>query len=145
MVVNPIVTNLFIKTGPNTSMLPVDQVQAVAEKGIEGDRAYGRTKRQVLLVSSQVLDSLGLEPGDVRENITVDDLDVDNLEPGTILKIGSAELQITKPCEPCWKMDRIRPGLQAQLEGQRGMLARVIKSGQIASGDSILIQSPSTT
>ena len=124
-------------------MLTVVQAEAVAGKGLKGDRSFGQPKRQVLLVSSQVLDSLDLSPGVIRENVTTVNLDVDDLAPGTILKIGSAEFEITIPCEPCWKMDRIRSGLQADLKGQRGVFAIVIKSGRIGIGDTIQIHSAS--
>jgi MOSC domain-containing protein YiiM len=34
-------------------------------------------------------------------------------------------------------MDAIRPGLQAELEGRRGMLARVREGGEVSVGDRI--------
>jgi MOSC domain-containing protein YiiM len=40
-------------------------------------------------------------------------------------------------CDPCERMDAIRPGLQAELEGKRGMLATVVVTGEVAAGDEI--------
>ncbi len=34
-------------------------------------------------------------------------------------------------------MDEIRPGLQEEIDGKRGMLARVVSSGEVAAGDEI--------
>jgi MOSC domain-containing protein YiiM len=34
-------------------------------------------------------------------------------------------------------MEEIRPGLQAELEGKRGMLASVVRSGQVRVGDPV--------
>jgi len=34
-------------------------------------------------------------------------------------------------------MEKIRPGLQKELEGRRGMLCRVIEGGSIRRGDEI--------
>jgi MOSC domain-containing protein YiiM len=34
-------------------------------------------------------------------------------------------------------MEEIRPGLQAELEGRRGMLASVVRQGSVAVGDSV--------
>jgi MOSC domain-containing protein YiiM len=34
-------------------------------------------------------------------------------------------------------MDELRDGLRAQLEGRRGMLARVVEGGEIAVGDAV--------
>jgi MOSC domain-containing protein YiiM len=40
-------------------------------------------------------------------------------------------------CDPCERMEEIRTVLQDELEGRRGMLARVVKTGEIAVGDEI--------
>jgi MOSC domain-containing protein YiiM len=40
-------------------------------------------------------------------------------------------------CDPCELMEEIRPGLQAELEGRRGMLARVLKTGALSVGDEL--------
>jgi MOSC domain-containing protein YiiM len=40
-------------------------------------------------------------------------------------------------CDPCHLMEEIRPGLQAELEGRRGMLARVVQTGSVAVGDEL--------
>jgi MOSC domain-containing protein YiiM len=40
-------------------------------------------------------------------------------------------------CDPCSRMDEIRPGLQTELDGRRGMLARVVRGGEVAAGDEI--------
>jgi MOSC domain-containing protein YiiM len=40
-------------------------------------------------------------------------------------------------CDPCERMEEIRHGLQQELEGRRGMLARVIKTGDVTVGDEI--------
>jgi MOSC domain-containing protein YiiM len=34
-------------------------------------------------------------------------------------------------------MDELREGLRAELEGKRGMLARIVESGEIAVGDPV--------
>jgi MOSC domain-containing protein YiiM len=40
-------------------------------------------------------------------------------------------------CDPCHRMDELRDGLRAELEGKRGMLARIVESGEVAVGDSV--------
>jgi len=40
-------------------------------------------------------------------------------------------------CDPCSRMDEIRQGLQAELDGKRGMLARVVQGGEVAQNDQI--------
>ena len=109
--------------------------------GLEGDKhANAASRRQVLIADRESLDQLGLKPGVIKENITAEGLDVMALSPGTQLKLGAeAVVEITSICEPCFRMDEIRPGLKAELEGRRGMNSRVISGGEIAVGDPITI------
>ena len=109
--------------------------------GIEGDKHAGAaSRRQVLIADKEALDSLELQPGEIKENITAEGLDVMALSPGTQLKLGAdAIVEITSICEPCFRMDEIRPGLKANLEGRRGMNSLVIEGGAIAVGDQITI------
>jgi MOSC domain-containing protein YiiM len=37
-------------------------------------------------------------------------------------------------------MDEIRPGLQAQLEGRRGTLCRVLEGGVLRRGDPVAVE-----
>jgi hypothetical protein len=137
---HPAILNLFVKPDRGQPMQTSQQLQAVAGKGLVGDFAFGRTNRQVLLVDERTLKKFDLKPGMLRENITVHNLPVDELAPGTTLAIGAVLLQVSGPCDPCYKMDRIRPGLQSELQGQRGVLATVVTSGRIAVGDTISVQ-----
>lgn len=45
--------------------------------------------------------------------------------------------EITKSCTPCEFINDIQPGLCEKMEGQRGMLARVVEGGEMKVGDSI--------
>jgi MOSC domain-containing protein YiiM len=109
----------------------------VTETGLEGCAHSRSGKRSVLFVSEEDLKSLGVEPGTVRENFTVRGADVMAWPVGQRLGIGEAEFEVTMVCDPCELMDVIRPGLQAEIDGKRGMLARVLKTGRVAVGDSI--------
>ena len=42
-------------------------------------------------------------------------------------------------CDPCERMDELRPGLRQELEGKRGMLARVLKSGELTVGADVVV------
>jgi MOSC domain-containing protein YiiM len=56
---------------------------------------------------------------------------------GQRLQIGDAEFEVSMVCDPCELMEEIRPGLQAELEGKRGMLAKVLTTGRVSQGDRI--------
>ncbi len=114
----------------------------VADLGIEGDKhASAASKRQVLLADKEALDAVGVLPGTIKENVTVEGVDVMRLPAGTRMRLGRrAVLEITAVCEPCFRMDEIRDGLRAELEGRRGMVSRVVHSGTINVGDPITIE-----
>jgi MOSC domain-containing protein YiiM len=111
--------------------------QAIAGQGLEGCAHGNPPKREVLFVSKGHLDSVDVEPGAVRENITVEGDDVEQWPIGQRVRAGEAEFEITMVCDPCHRMDELRDGLRAELEGKRGMLARVTQTGEIAVGDTI--------
>ena len=116
---------------------------AVENSGLEGC-AHARPggKRQVLLVDAETLGTLNLAPGIIRENITTEGLDVNALHVEQQLRIGSVLLEVSAVCEPCELMETIRPGLQQELQGRRGMLCRVLSGGTLKRGDAIVVQIP---
>ena len=129
---------LFIAVAKRTPMREVEKVQAVADKGFE-NCVHGRTgsRRQVLLMDAETLAELDLTPGQIRENITTRGLALTDLAPLQRLRIGDAVLEVSVACDPCEQMDRIRMGLQEELQGRRGMLCRVVEGGLIRRGASI--------
>lgn len=119
-------------------MREVPEAEAVVGKGLKSC-AHGRpgSKRQVLLMDIETLEAMGLKPGLIKENVTTRGLDLKSLRRGQRLRVGEALLEVTLPCEPCGRMDDIRPGLQEELRGRRGMLCRVVERGVIRRGDRI--------
>jgi MOSC domain-containing protein YiiM len=137
-----VVVSLQICPGHRKPMQPRESVEALTALGLKGDiHAMGESTRQVLLLDQETLHALGLTPGQVKENITTEGIAVAQLKPGQRLRVGSTVLQITRACSPCSRMDEIRPGLQAQLRGRRGVLARVLEGGKISVGDPIVLLS----
>src|SRR2546426_12735376 len=110
--------------------------------GIEGDKhAVATSDRQGLLADQEALDEVGVEPGTIKENLTVEGLHVMGLAVGTRGRVGdSAGLEIMKVCEPCFRMDEIRMGVKDELVGRRGMVARVVNGGSIAVGDRLTLE-----
>jgi MOSC domain-containing protein YiiM len=111
--------------------------EAIAGGGLEGCAHANPPKREVLFVSKEHLESVGVEPGAIRENLTVEGDDVQQWPIGQQLRVGDALFEITMVCDPCNRMDQLRPGLRAELEDKRGMLACVVEGGQVAVGDDV--------
>ena len=135
------VTNLHIARVKGTPSDPVQEANAISGLGLEGDRsAYEGNTRQVLLVDKAILDEADLNPGQVKENITVTGLDLSGVKAGQVLSIGdSVTMEVVGDCEACGKMDAIRMGLKDSLDGKRGTLAKVLSGGAIKIGDSVNI------
>jgi MOSC domain-containing protein YiiM len=133
------VVGLWTSPAKNSGRMEArERVQAIEGHGLDGcAHARPGTKRQVLFASAVHLDALGVEYGRIRENFTIEGADVHAWPVGQRLKVGEALFEITMVCDPCSRMDEIRPGLQTELEGRRGMLARVVESGEVAAGDEV--------
>ena len=134
------VSGLFVspkrKSGRSESR---ERVLAIANQGFEGCAHANPPRREVLLASKEHLDAVGVEPGAIRENVTVAGADVQAWPVGQRVKVGGATLEITIVCDPCHRMDELRDGLRAELDGKRGMLAHIVESGPIALGDEIVL------
>ena len=133
---------LHIARVKGTPSDPVDAATAISAQGLEGDRSCSvDNTRQVLVMDRETLDHLELKPGQIKENITTTGLDLSQTKAGEVFFIGDAvTMEVVGECEPCGKMDAIRPGLRELLGGRRGMLAMVINGGPIKIGDSIRIE-----
>jgi len=116
-----------------------ERVLAIANRGFESCAHGNPPRREVLLASKEHLDAVGVEPGAIRENVTVAGTDVQAWPVGQRVKVGGATLEITMVCDPCHRMDELREGLRSELDGKRGMLAHIVESGPIALGDEIVL------
>jgi MOSC domain-containing protein YiiM len=121
------------------AMEPLETARVYENEGVEGCAHRRGGKRNVLFVAAEDLEALGVAPGAVKENFTVRGAEVMKWPVGQRLVIGDAEFEISMVCDPCELMDTIRPGLLAEIDGRRGMLARVLKSGQVAVGDQVTL------
>ncbi len=133
------IASLQIVTTRHAPMESKDSVRAIADLGLEGD-IHGKrgSTRQVLFMDEETLVAFGLSAGRVRENITTRGIELKSLTAGTRLRVGGAVFEITESCTPCEFVNDIKPGLRAQMQGQRGMLARVIEGGELCVGDAIV-------
>lgn len=111
-----------------------------AGMGIDGDcHASPVSPRQLLLASTGAYEYCGVPTSTLRENILIGANEL-RLSSGTVLRLGrDAAIRITFECEPCRRLNLVRPKLSKDIFGKRGYLARVVKSGRIAPGDRIQV------
>lgn len=123
--------------------------EAVADRGLEGDRRAARTPRtgpsprQVTLVQAEHLDVVGrllgrdepVDPALLRRNLVVRGIPLLALD-GLRFRIGDAVLEGTGHCHPCSRMEEaLGPGGYQAMRGHGGITATVVRSGTIDVGD----------
>jgi MOSC domain-containing protein YiiM len=114
------------------------------EKGIVSDKFYDNDiLRSVLLSSLDTYElcnqnSIDIAHGVLGENILMD-YNPKDLEIGTQLRISEVVLEITQACTICNHLSVIHKNLPELLSSDRGIFAKVIKSGTIKVEDSIVL------
>jgi ferredoxin-NADP reductase/MOSC domain-containing protein YiiM len=89
------------------------------------------------------LPDMTLPWGIFGENLTTEGLPDDTLKLGARLRIGSAEVVVTQPRLPCYKLalrfgrDDILKRLRAS--GRQGVYFKVVTEGDVAAGDPIVV------
>lgn len=131
------ITNLFIKREHGQPMHQVEELQTIANKGIVSDASFGRKKRQILIVEQEILQRFNVNPGELRENLTVSGMQLNSIPAGSTMRVGETLLEVDGDCHPCDMLNDLHPGLREDIKGQRGLLARVIEEGAIRVGDPV--------
>ena len=133
------IISMRLCVGSRDPMKEVNDANFITGQGMEGDRHLRsdgrRSNRQVLIMDSETLSHFDLLPGQVREHVTVTGLDLSSISAGDKVSLGGdVILEITGDCEPCARMDELRPGLKDEIDGKRGLLAFVEKGGVVSVG-----------
>jgi MOSC domain-containing protein YiiM len=149
-----------------------ETIRLIEDHGVEGDAHAGRiiqhrflakkmpvlpNNRQVHLMPSELFSQLAssgfhVAPGNLGENVTTAGLDLTKFPLGTRLRIGSSAIvQLTGLRTPCALIDRFQKGLKRALIMKHeqpifrcGVLGIVRDTGQIAPGDRITVELPSS-
>ena len=147
------VVKIFVAPAGGVAMQPVEEIHAVAGRGIEGDRYSDRQgfwtevddECQVTLIEVECLDEIraktgiSIEDGEHRRNIVTRGIQLDSLL-GKRFQVGSAILEYDRPRPPCGYIESLtEPGMTKALVGRGGICARVVGSGTIRPDDSILV------
>jgi MOSC domain-containing protein YiiM len=119
----------------------VDSVHAVAGKGLEGDRHYheeGAPPGQAItLVEAEVVEEVGLAPGETRRQVTVRGVKLNELV-GKRFRVGDVECLGVELCEPCSHLQEMtRPGIIKELVHRAGINADIVTGGTIRVGDPV--------
>jgi len=126
----------------------VTRVQAIAGKGLVGDRASQKhlpipSKRQVTLFQAEhlavIASILGkpVQPEQLRRNLHVSGINLHALK-GRRFRVGDVVFQSTGLCTPCHNMEAaLGPGGFNAMRMHCGITTRVLQGGMIALGDPV--------
>jgi MOSC domain-containing protein YiiM len=131
----------------------------VTALGLDGDahrdlEHHGGPERALCLFSLERIRALQAEghsvvPGAMGENVTVEGLDWDRVEPGTRIALGDAVLiEVTRYTVPCFNIAPFFKGRefsrvsQKRHPGYSRVYARVLRTGAIRTGDPVRLVGP---
>ena len=133
--------------------IPVAGAVEVRKEGLVGDQQsdlkhHGGIDKAVLGYSynhfAQWQDEFpewSVGAGCFGENLTLTGQTEADVCIGDVFQIGSCQLQVSQPRQPCWKLARkngiAKLAVRVQQLGRTGWYFRVLKTGMIQAGDSI--------
>lgn len=157
---------IYLRPARGVNCVAAQQVQAIAQKGLVGDRTSNSpsrnalaiyssdsklqgSKRQITLIQAEhiaVISALMGKPiaaAKLRRNLVISGINL--LAAKSLFKdqlmlltIGEVILQVTGPCEPCSKMElELGRGGYNAMRGHGGITARIMKGGELKLGDAV--------
>jgi hypothetical protein len=139
------VAAILVAPEAEAPLAPVDDVAAIAGRGLEGDRyAAGQGTfsgpgrgYQLTLVEAEVLEEIDLPWPEARRNVVTRGIALNGLV-GRRFRVGSAECVGRRLCEPCAHLEKLaRPGLLRPLVHRGGLRADILADGRIRVGDGV--------
>jgi MOSC domain-containing protein YiiM len=118
---------------------PVESARAVAGKGLVGDRHFHEdgapSGQAITLVEAEIVDAVGLSPGETRRQVTVRGVRLNDLVRKRF-RVGEVECYGVELCEPCKHLEEMtRPGIIGELVHRAGINADILTDGRISVGD----------
>lgn len=146
------VVSLHIAPAGAARVISVGEIQALAGKGLEGDRYYLKTGtfsktpgsgREVTLIEVEAIEALRREYGieidaaQARRNIVTRGIALNQLI-GRDFAVGEVVLRGTRLCDPCAHLEKLTvKGVMLGLVHRGGLRADVLRGGIIRVGDVI--------
>lgn len=134
-----------LRPARNVPMRAVDSAEAVAGRGLRGDRyASASGKRGITLIQAEHLPAIAalvglgaVETAALRRNLVVSGIPLIALK-GRRFRIGEVLCEGTAPCDPCSRMESaLGPGGYNAMRGHGGLCARIVEGGIVRVGDAV--------
>ncbi|HSJ17766.1 MAG TPA: MOSC domain-containing protein [Solirubrobacterales bacterium] len=147
------VVEIYIGPKPEGPVRRVEEVVAVAGRGLEGDRYFqpgadGVPDKEITLIESEAIaaaaveSSVDIQPADTRRNVVTTGVRLDELV-GKTFALGEVEVEAIEPNPPCNHLQKLagKPLLKP-LARRGGVRGRIVKGGVLRAGDPITAASP---
>jgi len=147
------VERIVVRAAPNGSGRDVARANAVAGRGLEGDRYFARAGtfsatpgdgRELTLIEAEALEGLAaehgipLDAGETGRNVVTRGIALNDLV-GRRFRVGAVECVGRRLCDPCRTLERrTQQGVLRGLAGRGGLRADIVAGGEIAVGDRVL-------
>ena len=148
------IASIHVAAAAKGVMHSLDQVEAIAGVGLEGDRYATRQGTffkpepdfELTLIEAEAIEALArdygiqLAPGDARRNLVTRGVALNHLV-GREFKIGNVLIRGTRLCEPCSHLQSLT-GLQV-IKGLRhrgGLRAQILSGGKICVDDHVIAE-----
>ena len=143
------VEGIFITATHGELPQPVDAVQALAGRGLEGNRYFfggdAPPGRALTLIAAEAVEAMEREHGisiearESRRNVVTRGIDVNELV-GKRFRVGDVECQGIELCEPCTTLQAMtKPGIIKGLAHRGGLNADILSDGAINVGDDVAV------
>ncbi|WP_336360943.1 MOSC domain-containing protein [Haladaptatus sp. ZSTT2] len=156
---NGVVVRIFTAPDTGDEMVEHESVNAVEDRGIEGDRYFkgkgiwnewednpNNEASDITFIELEAIEAvredynIALALGDARRNVVTRDVALNHLV-GKRFQVGDAVCEGLNLCEPCGYMQGLvgKGKVADALKHRGGLDARVIESGRIERDDAIIL------
>lgn len=134
---------------------PVEEIHAVPNRGLVGDRYFGETGvgkkrpgtgRDITLIELEAIEALQREegiqltPGEARRNIVTQGIALNHLIDKEF-QVGEVRLRGVRLCEPCEHLASLtQPRVLPALVHRGGLRAEILTDGMIRIGDPVFFE-----
>ena len=146
------VLSVHIAPAGRAPIVSVGEIQAIAGKGLEGDRYFRKTGsfsktpgsgREVTLIEMEAVEALtreyqiAIDAAQARRNIVTQGIALNHLIDRQFA-VGEVVLRGTRLCDPCSHLEKLTiKGVMRGLIHRGGLRADVVRGGTIQLGDVI--------
>jgi len=154
---HPRLVGIYVAPTGGAPMATRDRVDAIAGRGLRGDRyadatgtysGTGRDARDITLIEREAIDAVRTEDTgihvheqDTRRNLVTQGVALNHLV-GRTFRVGTVRMRGLRLAEPCAYLEQLTglAGVRAALVHRGGLRAEILDDGELHVGDVITVE-----